>query len=160
MIDQRERELLRHMLAAIAYRTQKAVRGAPDRYSDFDLGHQARTPRQLIEHMTHLMGFSCTQFDGESFSFELEPLENFDAEVARFHAQVERLGECFTSGVATGIATEQFIQGPLSDALTHVGQLAYLRRLAGSAVQPEKFIDAEVRSDRLGVAQADPKAPK
>ncbi len=58
-----------------------------------------------------------------------------------------------------GMTEERLLQGPFSDAMTHAGQLALLRRLAGAPVPPENFIVAEIEPDRLGPNQALPVSP-
>jgi hypothetical protein len=40
---------------------------------------------------------------------------------------------------------EQLLQGPLADAMTHIGQLAILRRLASSPIPKESFDEAVIR---------------
>jgi hypothetical protein len=39
---------------------------------------------------------------------------------------------------------EKFVQGPIGDALTHVGQLVFLRRIAGAPVKQEPYFTAEI----------------
>jgi hypothetical protein len=53
---------------------------------------------------------------------------------------------------------EKLIQGPLADALTHVGQLAMLRGMAGVPVRPESYPRAEIVVGRVGIDQAAPRA--
>jgi hypothetical protein len=159
-VRQRDRELLRHFLAAIAYRTQKALRGAPSGYPGFGAGNRARSPVEILRHMTSLMGYARTHYIGGSYPISPEPLEHFDQEIARFHATLESLGVLIESGrEPVGLTTEQLLQGPLADAMTHVGQLALLRRLAESPVAPENFIHADVQRDRLGAEQPEPARP-
>jgi hypothetical protein len=43
--------------------------------------------------------------------------------------------------------------------MTHAGQLAMLRRLAGTPVPPENFIAADITPERLGQNQAMPGSP-
>lgn len=157
--DRIERDLLRHFLAAIAYRTQKALRGAPDGFADFTAGHRTRTPVELIRHMASLMGFSVTLFVGGRYPHHPEPLSSWDDEVARFHAKLSEVAGHLERGSPLSISHQQLLHGPLADTMTHVGQLAMLRRLAASPVAPENFIFAEVRSDRLGRDQPEPTAP-
>jgi hypothetical protein len=57
------------------------------------------------------------------------------------------------------MSEERLLQGPFSDAMTHAGQLALLRRLAGAPVPPENFIVANIESNRLGPDQAAPVSP-
>lgn len=152
----RERELLRHFLAAIAYRTQKALRDAPDDYAAFSAGNRVRTPAELVRHMTSLMGHVRTHFVGGSYPARPEPLPTFQQEIARFHEMLVAVGELLSSGAPCSISTEQLLQGPFADTMTHVGQLAMLRRLADSPVPPENFIYADIRGDRLDANQPPP----
>jgi len=153
-----ERKMLRHFLAALAYRTQKAIRGASPDFPRFRAAPAVRTPHELINHMTSVLGYATTFFVGGAY--RPEPLPDFAAEVDRFHEMLARLGAHIANpaGWAT-ITAQQLLQGPLSDAMTHAGQLAMLRRLAGDPVPPENFIYAVVSSDNLGSEQASPAAP-
>jgi hypothetical protein len=155
----RDRELLRHFLAAIAYRTQKALRDAPDSFAEFTAGNRVRTPAALLRHMTSLMGYVRTFFVGGAYPAQPEPLPTFTAEIARFHEMLESVGELLSSDAACSITTEQLLQGPFADAMTHVGQLAMLRRLADSPVPPENFVFADVRAQRLDADQPPPARP-
>ena len=155
----RDRELLRHFLAAIAYRTQKAVRGAPDHYANFSAGNRTRSPVELLRHMTALMGYVQTHFVGGSYPTKPDQLSTFQAEVARFHEMLGAVGEMLAGDAPCAISTEQLLQGPFADTMTHVGQLAMLRRLADSPVAPENFIYADIRADRLGPDQPPPARP-
>ena len=152
MVDDEKRALLRHFLAALAYRTQKAVRGAPEGFADFEAGAGARTPRELVRHMTSVLGYARTFFVGGVF--RAEPLATFDEEIERFHAVVADLAAHLAAGSPLSELTpEQLLQGPFADALTHAGQIAMLRRLAGSPVESENFIFADVSAERLGSDQ-------
>ena len=62
-----KRSLLRHFLAALAYRTQKALRDAPPEFADFRAAPQVRTPHELIRHMDSLLGYSRTFFLGGAY---------------------------------------------------------------------------------------------
>lgn len=155
MID--KRAMLRHFLAAIAYRTQKALRGAPDSFGDFRAGHDVRTPIELVRHMTSVLGYARTYYLGGEY--RPEPLPNLAAEVERFHQMIADLAELLGNSDFKGIEPEQLLQGPFSDAMTHAGQLALLRRLAGSPVPPENFIVADITSERLGQNQSMPRSP-
>jgi hypothetical protein len=155
-----DRVLLQHFLAAIAYRTQKALRDAPAAYAAFSAGHQARTPVEILRHMTSVLGYARTFFIGGTYPFHPEPLAAFADEVVRFHDMIEDFGRHLAAGTPLReISIEQLLQGPLSDVMTHVGQLALLRRLADAPVAPENFIYAEIRHDRLGADQARPARP-
>jgi len=149
--------LVRHFLGALAYRTQKALRDAPDDFGDFDAGNQVRTPKELVRHMTSVLGYARTKF--RSGEYRPDALPDLEAEVGRFHAVLGDLSAHLKAGDDSAISLEQLLQGPLSDAMTHAGQLAMLRRLHGSPVPPENFIFARVSADNVGAAQATPRAP-
>jgi hypothetical protein len=150
--------LLKHFLAAIAYRTQKALRGAPDSFAGFHAGNNVRTPHELLWHMTGVLGYARTFFLGGTS--RPDKLATFSEEIQRFHQVLKDLARLLEEPAKTGnISAQQMLQGPLADVMTHVGQLALLRRLAGSPVPPENFIRAAIRADNLGPDQPEPVAP-
>lgn len=152
------RRMLRHFLAALAYRTQKALRGAPENFATFSPGSHARTPFELVWHMTGVIGYARTMLHGGQFT--PPQMATFREEVERFHATLTALSEDFADESLTAtISDEQFLQGPLSDAMTHAGQLAMLRRMAGSPVASENFIFAHVDATNLSSTQPQPAAP-
>lgn len=152
------RHLLQHFLAALAYRTQKALRGAPDGFGDFRAGANVRTPHELVRHMTSVIGYARTMLHGGTYEAPLVPA--FGEAVERFHETLSALHSDFAEErLHAHISDEQFLQGPLSDAMTHAGQLAMLRRLAGAPVASEDFVFAGVRTDNVSSAQPDPVAP-
>lgn len=155
----RDRELLRHFLAAIAYRIQKALRGAPEHFAAFSAGNRVRTPAELLRHMSALMGYVRTFFQGGSYPMKPEPLPTFEKEIERFHDMLHAVGDLLKRGAPCAITSEQLLQGPFADTMTHVGQLAMLRRLADSPVPPENFIYADIRGDRLHADQSPPARP-
>jgi len=157
-VDRAEAALLRHFLAAIAYRTQKALRGAPPGFGSFAAGNETRTPAWLVRHMASVMGYARTFFVGGRYVAEALP--TLDDEVARLHANIAALAEEIARPQwPDGITPARLLQGPLSDAMTHAGQLAMLRRLAGSPVPPEDFVYADVSAERLGRDQPAPARP-
>ncbi len=147
-----DRVMLRHFVAALAYRTQKVLRGAPDDFGDFQAGNRVRTPAELVRHMTSVLGYARTFFVGGSY--RPEPLPTLAAEVGRFHDMLADIAAHLHGGtVLREITPEQLLQGPFCDAMTHVGQLALLRRLAGSPVAPENFVFADISPARIGADQ-------
>jgi len=155
-----ERQSLQHFLGAVAYRAQKALRGAPASFPDFSAGQQTRSPVEILRHMTSVLGYARTLFVGGSYPRHPEPLPTFAAEIDRFHQVLEGLARELDAGTPLReVAERQLLQGPLSDVMTHIGQLALLRRLAGSPVPPENFLFADVRADRLGADQPRPARP-
>jgi hypothetical protein len=152
------RELLKHFLAAIAYRTQKALRGAPPSFVDFRASPTSRTPYELLWHMTGLIGYARTMFHGGDF--EPPRLASLEEEVVRFHSTLEALRDDFDDETLTASITDaQLLHGPLADTMTHVGQLAFLRRMCGSPVASENFIFASIKEDNVSAHQAEPNAP-
>lgn len=153
-----KRALLRHFLAALAYRTQKALRGAPAEFGDFIAGPQVRTPRELVRHMDSVLGYSRTFFIGGSYRPPI--FEEFEDAIAHFHETLADVARHLEQGAEfRGITAERLLQGPFADAMTHAGQLALLRRLSGSPVPPENFIFAEITPENLGPDQPLPERP-
>jgi len=150
--------LLTHFLAALAYRTQKALRDAPPGFEDYRAAPKVRTPHELIRHMDSVLGYSRTFFTGGSYRPPVFP--SFQDSVAHFHETLSDVARHLELGVELqGITEEALLQGPFSDAMTHAGQLALLRRLAGSPVPPENFIFATISSANLGPDQPPPASP-
>lgn len=159
MSTEAKRALLGHFLAALAYRTQKALRDAPVDFGSFSVTEGVRTPAELVRHMTSVLGYARTYFIGGNY--RPEELPTFDEEIVRFHDMLGTLSRHLRNGdeLLEGMTEERLLQGPFSDAMTHAGQLALLRRLAGAPVRPENFIVAEIYPDRLGRDQAQPVSP-
>src|SRR5215813_2331213 len=154
-----KRTLLRHFLAALAYRAQKALRDAPANFGSFRVAEGVRTPAELVRHMTSVLGYSRTFLVGGTY--RPDALPSLQDEVARFHDMLQDLASVLEGDVdlREGMTAERLLQGPFSDAMTHAGQLAMLRRLAGFPVPPENFIVATIDGERLGSDQSQPVSP-
>jgi hypothetical protein len=158
MVVDEQRTLLKHFLAALAYRTQKALRDAPPGFSTFRAAFQVRTPHELIYHMDSVLVYSRTFFIGGNYRPPL--LQDFGAAVAHFHETLADVARHLEAGTEfRGITAEILLQGPFSDAMTHAGQLAILMRLAGNPVPPENFVFAAISSTNLGPDQPLPVSP-
>lgn len=156
--DAASRAMLQHFLASIAYRTQKALRGAPADFGDFRAAHHVRTPYELLWHMTGVIGYARTFLRGGEFA--PPDFEGLQQEIERFHVTLEGLRDDFADRSLTAVISDlQFLHGPLSDTMTHAGQLAMLRRMAGSPVPSENFIYATVAAVNVGADQPAPVAP-
>lgn len=151
-----DRELLRHTLATLAYRGGKAVRNVPPAFESFSAGPGTRTPAQILAHIGDLMDWGLSIARGEERWHDSSPLP-WDAEVARFFAALEAFDRHLAEGGPLAVPTAKLFQGPVADALTHVGQIALLRRLAGGAVRGENYFKAEVAVGRVGAGQAAPR---
>jgi hypothetical protein len=154
-----KRRFLKHLLAALAYRTQKALRDAPDSFGEYQPPADVRSPKELVRHMTSVLGYSRTYFVGGNYW--PDSLPTLSDEVARFHSMLEDIARHLEEGtpLRDGMTEEQLLQGPYADAMTHAGQLAMLRRFAGSPVAPENFIVADIDANKLGQDQSQPNAP-
>jgi hypothetical protein len=150
------RELLRHSLATVAYRGGKAVRDAPQSFADFQAGQNARTPVQILAHIGDLMDWALSMARGEQAWHDSEPLPWPD-EVQRFFEALKSFDDYLAGPEELQASPEKLFQGPVADALNHVGQLAMLRRLAGVPIRGENYSKAEISTGRVGPQQPPPK---
>ncbi len=154
--DPTTRLFLRHALATLAYRAGKTVRGTPDSFASFLASPDSKTPSQLVGHMTDLMVWClCLVRDGEHRFVEVEELP-WEAQVARLFAALEALDGHLATGGEIRWEPGRVFQGGIADALTHTGQLAMLRRLAGVKMMGENYSKAEIAVGRVGLDQAKP----
>jgi hypothetical protein len=151
-----KRELLRHAVATIAYRGGKAVRGAPETFATFKAGDSTRTPARILAHVGDLFDWGLSIARGQQAWHDSTPLE-WDREVSRFFETLARFDGYLASDAPMACSAEQIFQGPLADALTHVGQIAMLRRLAGAAMKGESYFEADIVAGRVGAEQAAPR---
>jgi len=148
--------LLRHAVATLAYRGGKALTGAPAGFGDFRVGGTTRTPAQILAHISDLLDWAISLADGKKTWHDSPPLA-WDQGRARFFAALEALDNRLASNSPLACAPEKLFQGPISDALTHVGQIGMLRRLASSPVRGENYHVADIETGRVGPDQATPK---
>ena len=146
------RELLRHALATVAYRGGKAMRGAPESFATFRIGDATRPPVKLVAHIGDLLDWALLMAQGKTAWKDSEPLP-WDQQVERFFATLKALDGYLASDEALHVSLEKLFQGPVADALTHVGQLATLRRVAGAPIRAENYAMAEIVVGRTGADQ-------
>ena len=146
--------LLRHTVAALAYRAGKALRGAPPEFANF--AGATRTPVQILAHMGDLFDWAVGLADGRHAWQDSAP-RPWDQEVARFFAALEVFDRRLANGEELGFPAERLFQGPIADALTHTGQIAMLRRMAGCPMKGENYFKAEIRAGMVGIKQAAPR---
>jgi hypothetical protein len=151
-----KRDLLRHTLATLAYRASKVVHDAPSGFADFHAGEGVRTPGQILAHIGDLFDWSLSIAKGKQAWRDSKPLP-WEKEVQRFFAALKSFDDFLASNAPVEAPLEKLFQGPIADALTHVGQLAILRRLARAPVKGENFYTAEVVPGRVSAEQAAPK---
>ena len=154
--DAAARGVLRHLAATLAYRAAKVLRDVPPDFGAFSIGSNSRRPVQIVGHMADLMSWGITIARGD-IKWTPASSDDWPTEVERFFAGLNALDRELAADVALSGSIEQLIQGPLADALTHVGQLAMLRGLAGHPVRPESYARAEIVPGRVGLEQAAPR---
>jgi hypothetical protein len=151
------RQLLRHTVATVAYRGGKAMRGAPESFAAFVLADGCRTPAKILAHMGDLFDWALSMARGDAVWHDSEPL-SWDAEIARFFAALKKLDDYLASQEPLRCCSaEGLFQGPIADALTHIGQIAMLRRLAACPIKGENYFKAEITAGRVGPEQAAPR---
>jgi hypothetical protein len=151
-----KRELLRHALATLAYRGGKATRNAPEGFADFHPGEGVRAPGRILAHMGDLMDWAISIAIGKREWRDSKPL-SWEGESDRFFASLKKFDDYLASSEPVATSPEKLLQGPIADALTHVGQIAMLRRMAGGPLKGESYYEAEIATGRVGAEQAKPK---
>jgi hypothetical protein len=149
------RQLLRHTVATVAYRAGKALRGAPDHFASFHLGDQTRTPAQILAHLGDLFDWALSIAQGQQTWRASTPLP-WSAEIERFFAAIKKFDDLLASAEPLHASAEGLFQGPVADALNHIGQIAMLRRLAGSPIKGENYFTADIAAGRVGLEQSAP----
>jgi len=150
------RDLLRHTLATLAYRAGKALRGAPAGFAEFRISESSRSASQILAHLGDLMEWGLSIARGEEKWKDSKSLD-WEQGSDRFFAALGALDACLASDAPLKVTPEKLFQGPIADALTHVGQLTMMRRAAGGAVRGENYFVAEVTAGRVGADQAAPR---
>jgi hypothetical protein len=149
-------ELFRHTLATLAYRGGKAVRNAPAGFADFHAADGVRTPGQILAHIGDLLDWALSIAQGQQKWNDSKPLP-WEQETERFFAALKKFDDFVASSEPVQSPLENLFQGPVADALTHVGQIAILRRMAGGPIKAENYHKAGVEIGRVGAEQIPPK---
>jgi hypothetical protein len=147
------RTLLRHTLATVAYRGRKAVADPPSGFAGFRIAPGSRTPVEIVAHVGDLFDWAFALAGGRHAWRDSTPLP-WDQEVARFFETLEKLDARLADDTALGCPEEKLFQGPIADALTHIGQIAMLRRLAGAPMRGENYYAADIAFGRVGPGQS------
>lgn len=150
------RTLLRHTVSTLAYRGAKAVRNAPASFADFRCGESSRTPGQILAHIGDLLDWGLSIAQGQQKWQNATPLA-WDKEIDRFFAALKKFDDYLASESQLHAPAEKLFQGPVADALTHVGQIAMLRRMAGVPIKGESYFVAEITAGRVGQDQPPPR---
>jgi hypothetical protein len=145
-------QLLRHLLATLAYRFQKCIQGAPEGFGTFQAGADVRSPAEIVNHMTHLFYYvESVLKDQERRPAPESP--DMSGEVVQFHDGLKLIDDLLVEMTIPPATACMLLQGPLSDAMTHVGQLAMLRRLAGKSIPGESFVRARIHIGQVSSDQ-------
>jgi hypothetical protein len=146
------RALLRHTLATLAYRGGKAVRNAPASFADYRCGESSRTPAQILAHIGDLLDWGLSIVQGDQRWNNSSPLP-WEKESDRFFAALKKFDDYLASDAPLHAPAEKLFQGPVADALTHVGQIAMLRRMAGLPIKGENYFVADITAGQVGSNQ-------
>jgi hypothetical protein len=152
-----KREMLRHCLATLAYRGAKVLRDTPEGFAEFRPSSESRSAGEVLAHLGDLLDWASCLARGTRGGRNTQPLDWQDG-VERFFVLLRRLDGCLISEEKLGSTEERLFQGPVADALTHVGQLAMLRRLAGAPVRGENYFKADIAIGRVTAEQSAPRA--
>jgi len=150
------RQLLRHTVATVAYRGGKALRGAPESFANFKIGDTTRTPVRILTHLGDLFDWALTLARGAQAWRDSNPLP-WNEEVKRFFASLQKFDDYLASSEPLHSSIEMLFQGPVADALSHIGQIAMLRRLAAAPIRAENYSKAEIVAGRVGAEQTAPR---
>ena len=147
------RTLLRHTLATLAYRSGKAIRNAPASFANYGVPDSSCTPATIVAHLGDLMDWALSMADGHPRWHDSTPLE-WSRECQRFFAALKKFDDYLASDQPLQAPVEKLFQGPVADALTHVGQIAMLRRLSGAPMKGENYYVADIATGRVGPDQS------
>ncbi len=148
--------MLRHTVATLAYRGGKVLRDAPENFGNFRASENTRTPSQILAHLCDLLDWSCCLVRGDKTWKDVPPRAWSD-DVDRFFDGLRRLDALLAEEKPLGVEPEKLFQAPIADALTHVGQIAILRRIAGAPIRGENYFVADIVTGRVGKEQSPPR---
>jgi hypothetical protein len=149
------RAFLRHTLASLAYRGAKVVRNAGPSFADYS-SETSRTPAKILAHIGDLMDWGLAMSEGRREWHDSTPLA-WERESERFFTALKKFDDYLASEKPLQVSAEKLFQSAIADALTHIGQLAMLRRMAGVPIKGENYYVAEITVGRVGADQAAPR---
>ena len=149
---------LRHFLASIAYHATKAIKEAPDNYAELDIGMGVRTPKRILHHITGVLTYADSFYKTYENTW-IQEKKTWNETVTNFYKILKELDISLMTCNPKEVTDLQILQGPLSDAMAHTGQLLMLRRMAGSPIPSENFVYADIKIGKVGPDQSEPVAP-
>lgn len=150
------RLLLRHTVATVAYRAGKVLRDAPPGFAGFRAGEGSRNAGEILAHLVDLFEWAISKVRGQE-AWKDSSVGSWEEDTARFHRALSELDAYLASDAPLHVSPEEVFQGPIADALTHVGQIALLRRLAQAPIRGENYARAQIVVGRTGPEQAAPR---
>src|SRR4029079_16855914 len=131
-------------------------RSAPHGFAGFRSGESSRTPAEILAHVGDLFDWALSLAKGAQAWHDSTPLA-WDQETERFFGSLGQLDLYLESDAPLNESPERLVQGPIADALTHVGQLTMLRRAHGAPIRSENYHKADIAVGRVGPDQAAPR---
>jgi hypothetical protein len=150
------RAFLRHILATIAYRGGKAIRDTGPDFADYRPAATSRTPAKILAHVGDLMDWGLAMSEGRREWHDSTPLV-WEKECERLFTALKKFDDYLASEKPLQVSAEKLFQSALADALTHIGQIAMLRRMAGVPIRGENYYVADITVGRVGADQAAPR---
>ena len=148
-----DRDLLRHTVATLAYRAEKVLRDAPEGFANIRVSSSSRSALEIVSHLGDLIQWAERMANGE-YVWAPQPASDWTAACDRFFALLREFDAALAKTDFEKFAPGVIFQGPIADALTHVGQLALMRGVAGSAVRPESYARAQIEAGKVGREQS------
>ena len=140
-------ELLRHTISTILYRFEKSIKGSPSGFGDFSLGKGSRSPKEIISHMCDVIHSTRVFMEREILPQEQIEQLSFEKETERFRSELSMVDKLLASKALSINYAKRLLQGPFSDVLTHIGQLAMLQRIVGNPLDWEDFSSSDIRTE-------------
>jgi hypothetical protein len=154
--DNPDRAMIRHAVATLVYRASKTIRDAPEDFGVFRIKPGSRTPVEIIAHMGDLFDWALSVSKGRE-TWRTSPPQVWLCEVARFYSTAKEFDTYLAGRSTIACPLEKLLQGPIADAITHVGQLAMLRRLSGAPIRGENYFAADIITGSVGPDQSAPR---
>lgn len=151
IMEKIDTQLIRHFLATLSYRANKIISNIPENYPELIIGNGVRTPKEILHHILEVLLFAKFYLLNENRKDT--PLLEWNEEVKRFNNILNELDKILEEKDVESSTLKKLLQGPLSDAMTHIGQLALLRRLAGSPISGENFMKADINTGKTNMIQ-------
>jgi len=137
-------EFLRHTLATINYRFQKSVRDHKDGFGSFSLGKGSRSPEEIVNHMFSVLNATWFFIENERHRKNKPDQLSLKEEIDRFNLELKKVDQALVEKELSISYSKRLLQGPLSDILTHIGQIAMLQRLYDNPIKGEDFSAADI----------------